>query len=101
VPHDGLLDRHRRRHGVGRPHEGGHDSVAEVLDGVSLAGLDRSAQQRVVLVAQFLGGGFPEPGPQRGGAHKIGEEHDGGRPPCSAVRHLTIVGTASARRHGG
>ena len=66
MPPDRLLDRHRSSHRIGRPGEGGHDPVAEVLDLVPAVRLDGVGGQGVVFVAQLLGRVLTQPRAQLG-----------------------------------
>ena len=78
VPSDRLLDRHRRAHRIGRPDEGGHDPIAEVLDEMPPARLDGARDQCVVLAAQVLGNVLAHPRTKLSRSHQVREENDGG-----------------------
>ncbi len=72
--HDRLLDRDRRRHGIGRAGERGHDAVAEVVVERAAVGRDVSARSRLMRLPLRLGALFPERRAQRRRADEIREE---------------------------
>jgi hypothetical protein len=72
---DGALDRHRGLDCLVGRREERHETVAEPLDVGSAAGLDLGADQPVVFVEDFVGGGVAQPDPEVGGPFEVGEEN--------------------------
>ena len=58
---NGLLNGHRRLHRIRRTGEGGHETVAEVLDHGSAAPADGAGHQGVMLAAQGFGRDLTQP----------------------------------------